>query len=136
LSPANKDRARHVEEFAAKAVSALDVGVHLLLVDLFPPGPHDPHGMHGVLLQRLGQSDEPYDLPADEPLTLAGYAAGPQVEVYLEHVAVGAALPDMPLFLRPDRYVDVPLGPTYQAAYGGMPAFWREVLEGQAPHAP
>jgi hypothetical protein len=133
VSPANKDRARHVEDFAAKAVSALDVGVHLLVVDLFPPGPHDPHGMHEVIVQRLEQSDEPYDLPPEEPLTLAAYAAGPQVEVYLEHVAVGAALPDMPLFLRPDHYISVPLEPTYQAAYRGMPAFWREVLEGQPP---
>jgi hypothetical protein len=130
VSPANKDRARHIEDFAAQAVSALDVGVHLLVVDLFPPGRHDPYGIHGVILQRLEQSDEPYDLPAEEPLTLAAYAAGPQVDVYLEHLAVGAALPDMPLFLRPDRYISVPLESTYQAAYRGMPAFWREVLEG------
>ena len=75
-------------------------------------------------------------MPRDEPLTLASYAAGPRVEVYLEHVAVGAALPEMPLFLRPDRYVNVPLEPTYQAAYRGLPAFWREVLEGAAPPTP
>ena len=54
-------------------------------------------------------------------------------EVYLEHVAVGAALPEMPLFLRLDRHVNVPLEPTYQAAYRGMPAFWRDVLEGRSP---
>jgi hypothetical protein len=130
VSPANKDRALHVEEFAIKAISALDLGVHLLLADLFPPGPYDPYGMHGVLLQHLLQSDEPYDLPADTPLTLAAYSAGPQVDVYLEHTAVGAALPDMPLFLQPDRYIYVPLEPTYQAAYLGLPAFWRNVLEG------
>ena len=53
--------------------------------------------------------------------------------MYLEHLAVGAALPAMPLFLRPDRYVDVPLEPTYQTAYRGMPAFWRDVLEGRTP---
>jgi hypothetical protein len=35
----------------------------------------------------------------------------------------------MPLFLRPDRYINLPLEPTYQAAYDGMPAFWRGVLE-------
>ena len=132
VSPANKDRAAHVEDFAGKAVSALELGVHLLVVDLFPPGRHDPYGMHGSIRQRLEQSDEPYDLPADEPLTLASYAAGPQVDVYLEHVAVGAALPDMPLFLRPDRYINVPLEATYQAAYQGVPEFWREVLEDRA----
>jgi hypothetical protein len=136
LSPANKDRVSHLEEFAAKAVSALDLGIHLLVVDLFPPGLNDPCGIHGVICQCLDQSDEPYDLPADEPLTLVSYAAGPQVEVYLEHVTVGAALPEMPLFLRPDRYVNVPLEATYREAYRGVPRFWREVLEGRAAGFP
>jgi hypothetical protein len=36
-------------------------------------------------------------------------------------------------FLRPDRYVDVPLEPTYLAAYRAMPGFWRDVLEGRPP---
>jgi hypothetical protein len=132
LSPGNKDRPSHVEEFVDKAESALNVGVHLLLVDLLPPGPHDPYGMHGVTLQRLEQSDETYDLPTDEPATFASYSAGPPVEIYVEHVAVGAVLPEMPLFLRPDRYVNVSLEPTYRAAYAGMPAFWRNVIEGGA----
>jgi hypothetical protein len=133
LSPANKDRAESVHEFATKAVSALELGVHLLLVDLFPPGPHDPHGMHGAILALIDDQGEPYDLPRDEPLTLASYAAGPRVEAYLEHLAVGAPLPEMPLFLNPDRYINVPLEPTYLAAYRGMPAFWRDVLEGRTP---
>jgi hypothetical protein len=119
----------HVEEFAAKAVSALDAGLHLLLVDLLPPGRHDPCGMHGIIRQRLDESDEPYDFPADEPLTLAGYAAGPQIEIYLEHVAVGSALPEMPLFLSPERYINVPVEQTYEAAFRGLPAFWRKILE-------
>jgi hypothetical protein len=133
ISPSNKDRARHVDEFAAKAVDALQAGVHLLLVDLFPPGTHDPYGMHGAVVQRLEQSDDPYDLPTDEPLTLAAYAAGPRIEIYLEHLAVGAPLPEMPLFLRPDRYVNAPLELTYESASRGMPAFWRDVLEGRPP---
>jgi hypothetical protein len=133
VSPANIDRARHVEDLAAKVVDALDVGVHVLLVDLFPPGAPNPSGMHGVVCQRLEQSDAAYDLPANQPLTLASYCAGPRVEVYLQHLAVGDALPEMPLFLRPDRYVDVPLEPTYLAAYRAMPGFWRDVLEGRPP---
>ncbi|MFI5459039.1 MAG: DUF4058 family protein [Isosphaerales bacterium] len=133
VSPANKDRARHIEELVDKAVSALERGVHLLLVDLFPPGPHDPSGIHGFILECLEQSGEPYILPIDGPLTLASYVAGPRVDIYLEHLAVGAPLAEMPLFLRPDRYVNVPLEPTYQSTYRGMPAFWREVLEGRPP---
>jgi hypothetical protein len=131
VSPANKDRPRHVEDFTRKAVDALDAGVHLLLVDDLPPGPHDAQGMHGAVLQRLEQSDEPYDLPADEPLTLSAYAAGPVLEIYTEHLAVGSAMPEMPLFFHPDRYVNVPLEATYQGAYRGTPAFWRDVLEGR-----
>lgn len=136
VSPANKDRARNVEDFASKVVDAIKSGIHVLIVDLFPPGPHDPYGMHGAILQRLEQSDEPYDLPSDEPLTLASYESGLRVEVYLEHLAVGGPLLEMPLFLRPNRYVNVPLGPTYGAAFGGMPAFWRDVLEGRPPILP
>jgi hypothetical protein len=136
VSPANKDRTEHVEELADKAVAALEYGIHLLVVDLFPPTRHDPGGIHGAIVQSLEQSGETYGLPAGRPLTLASYVAGPPVEIYLEHLAVGAILAEMPLFLRPDRYINVPLEPTYQAAYRGMPAFWRDVLEGRSPLTP
>jgi hypothetical protein len=131
VSPANKDRAESVEGFVRKAVSALHSGVHLLLLDLFPPGPYDLRGLHGAILDYIERSDESYDLPPVEPMTLAAYAAGPQFEAYLEHLAVGALLPEMPLFIRRDRYVNAPLEATYQAAYEGMPGFWRDVLEGR-----
>jgi len=131
LSPANKDRKEHLQAFAEKVASALDFGVHVLVVDLFPPGRHDPQGIHGVIRHELDLSEEAYDLPPDEPLTLVSYAAETGVEVYLEHLAPGGVLPDMPLFIRPDRYVGVPLESTYQAAYSGMPQFWRNVLEGK-----
>lgn len=105
----------------------------VLVLDLFPPGTHDPCGIHGVIRNDLDLSEDRYDLPVGEPLTLASYVAGPQVDVYLEHVAVGSTLPAMPLFFRPDRYVSVPLQATYDSAYEVMPAFWRAVLEGRSP---
>jgi hypothetical protein len=129
VSPANKDRAKHVEAFATKAADALQQGVHLLVIDLFPPGQYDPYGIHGVIRQRLAESDDAYDLPSTEPLTLAAYAAGPRIDVYLEHLRAGARLREMPLFLERDRYVNVPLEFTYDAAYRGVPAVWRDVLE-------
>ncbi|MFL5243327.1 MAG: DUF4058 family protein [Gemmataceae bacterium] len=134
VSPANKDRAEHVQEFVGKVVAALDLGIHLLLVDLFPPGRFDPAGMHGAVWEYL--DNEPYDLPAAEPFTLAAYAGGSAPEVYLEHLTVGDALPEMPLLIGWDRYIRVPLEMTYQAAYRGRPAFWREVLEGQRSQEP
>jgi hypothetical protein len=110
----------------------VDAGIHLLLADLFPPGRWDPQGLHGLICQRLEQSDERYDLPADEPFTLASYAAGTEVEMYIEHLAPGYPFPEMPLFLTPDRYIKIPPETTYQAAYGRMPAFWRSVLDQEA----
>ena len=129
VSPANKDRPQSVAEFTRKVSSALDHGVHVLVVDLFPPGPHDSCGMHGAVWQRLESTEVPYDLPANDLLTLASYVAADPVDIYLEHPPLGSPLAEMPLFLRPDRYVGVPLEATYQEAFRTMPAFWRAVLE-------
>lgn len=135
LSPTNKDHAESVKEFADKIESALKAGVHVLLVDLIPCDSHDPQGIHSVICHRLDPLTESCDLPVNKPLTLTAYAAGPSVEAYLEPVAVGDVLPDMPLFLFQDRYVIVPLEATYQEAYRGMPAFWRDVLEGRSDNS-
>jgi hypothetical protein len=134
LSPGNKDRASSVLDFVDKAHSALKHDCHLLVIDLFPPGPWDPHGIHGAIWEDLGPVD---DLPEPgKPLTLAAYVAGQLPEAYLEPLAVGDALPEMPLFLDRGYYVNVPLEPTYEAAYRGVPAPWRRTLEGtQAPPA-
>jgi len=131
-SPANKDRDASVAQFADKAVSALEYGVHLLLVDLFPPGSHDPRGLIGAVWDLVNERNETFSVPADEPLTLTACRAGPPVEAFVEHLRVGANVPDMPLFLQNDRYVQAPLGITYEAAFRGMPGFWRNVLEGQS----
>jgi len=85
--------------------------------------------MHGAIWQRLDLTEETYALPTDNSLTLASYVAADPVDIYLEHPSFGSALAEMPLFLRPDRYIGVPLESTYQEAYHGMPAFWREQLE-------
>jgi hypothetical protein len=53
---------------------------------------------------------------------------GAGAEAFIEPVAVGDALPEMPLFLTPQTYVPVPLEATYQSAWEGMPAYWRNVL--------
>lgn len=129
VSPANKDRLESVEVFVTKTLEALDLGVHVLLLDLLPPGRHDPRGLHGAVWNQYDEG--PYDLPVAEQLTVASYSAGTPVKAYLEHFAIGGALPDMPLFLSSERYILVPLETTYQAAYRGVPAFWRDVLEGR-----
>jgi len=109
------------------------LGIHALVIDLFPPGAHDPRGIHEWILNEIDENAGPYDLPDAEPLTLARYAAGPVVDIYLEHLALGSTLPEMPLFLHADRYVNIPLEATYEAAFAGMPHFWRDVLTLPAP---
>jgi hypothetical protein len=132
VSPGNKDSRHAVRAFARKAVAFLQAGVNLLIIDLFPPGRRDPQGMHKVIWDRV--RDEPFMLPPDKPLTLAAYAAGTEVVAYVEPVAVGDALPDMPLFLSADRYVSCPLEATYQTAWEQFPAPLRGPLE--SPPAP
>jgi hypothetical protein len=134
LSPANKDRTSSVNDFVEKAHSALYHGCHLLVIDLFPPGPYDPQGIHRAIWEPFEEADS---LPAeDKPLTLAAYVAATLPVVYLEPVAVGDVLRDMPLFLQSDWYINVPLEATYLAAYRGFPAYWRGVLEGGEAPAP
>jgi hypothetical protein len=63
-------------------------------------------------------------------LTLAAYSAGDVVKTaYVEPVAVGMALPELPLFLWPEGYIKVPLEETYQAAWRGVPRRWQRELE-------
>lgn len=131
VSPANKDRRASVRSFAAKVVRALWSGVHVLVVDILPPGRYDPRGMHEAIWDHFGPV--PYDLPADEPLTLASYVADEPVTAHVEHLALGAALPAMPLFLTPDYAIGVPLEATYAAAWHGTPRVWRDALEGPLP---
>ena len=125
ISPANKDRSQHVEELVDKAVSALERGVHVLLIDLFPPGPHDPSGIHGSIVQCLERVRRALRLTGRGAADAGQLRRRAQVEIYLEHLAVGALWRRCRCFLRPDRYVNVPLESTYQATYRGMPEFWR-----------
>jgi len=130
ISRANKDRTSHVSDTVGKIARFLGAGVNILLIDLLPPGKHDPTGIHGSVWEAF--NSEPYLPPVDGPLTLASYEStsiGP--EAYVEPVAVGQPLIDMPIFLQEEYYINVPLEATYLAAYRGMPAFWRNVLEGK-----
>ncbi len=133
-SLSNKDRTANVARVADKFESALWRGVNAMLLDILPPGRHDPRGMHAAIWERF--SDDAYALPSASPLTLASYVAGPPPEAYVEHLTVGWPLKSMPLFLSADRYVDIPLDATYMAAFDGLPARYRELLVKPSEDAP
>ena len=126
VSPGNKERRPALAAFVDKAVAALNEGYHLMLLDLFPPGPYDPLGIHGAIWQLLGGSCE---ASPGKPLTLASYAASGLVTCYVEPTSVGAELVPMPLFLDPGHYVNVPLEQGYLAAYDDVPMRWQRVIE-------
>jgi hypothetical protein len=127
VSPGNKSSRHAIRSFVEKAVEAIYRGYHLLVVDLFPPTPRDPQGIHPAIWKEIG--DDSFELPADRPLTLAAYSAGSSKRAYVEATAVGRELMEMPLFLTPETYINVPLEATYQAAYRGVPRRWKQVLE-------
>ena len=126
LSPGNKSSRHAIRSFLNKAVAALDGGIHLLLVDIHPPGPRDPHGIHGVLLNEIGTED--YVPGSERPLTAVAYISAARVEVFVVHFAVGEPIPQMPLFLTRENYVPVPLEATYLAAWEDVPPQYQEVL--------
>src|SRR5262249_18744716 len=105
----------------------LDMRVHLLILDLLPPGKRDPQGIHGAMWDDI--TGQEYTLPPGKPLTLAAYESGLIVHSYVIHVAVGDTLPEMPLFLEPGAHIVVPLESLYQAAFDAVPRRWRRVLE-------
>ena len=126
LSAGNKSSRHAIRSFLDKAVAALDHGVHLLLIDVHPPGPRDPHGIHGALLNEISTDD--YLLGGERPFTVAAYIGGSVVEAFVEHFAVGEPIPQMPLFLTRENYVRVPLEATYLAAWEDVPPQYQEVL--------
>ena len=99
----------------------------MLIIDLLPPGRRDPHGIHAAIWDEIAGQE--YIPPAGKPLTLAAYETALTVRAYVRPVAVGDALPEMPLFLEPNGCVQVPLEATYQTAFAAMPRRWRRVLE-------
>jgi hypothetical protein len=126
VSPGNKHSQIAVRKFVEKASELLRMGIHLLVVDPFPPGRRDPQGLHQLLWRELEEED--FRLPRGKPLTLVSYCCGYPMTAFVEPIAIGAKLPEMPLFVDPDVYVPVPLGETYAATWKLCPEEFREVI--------
>lgn len=130
VSPGNKSSRSAIQSFVEKAVDLLQAGVHLLIIDLFPPSKRDPQGIHPLIWNEI--QEEPFELPAGKPLTLAAYVGGPVKTAYVEPVAVGSELPEIPLFLTPERYVPAPLASSYATTWQVCPRPLKEAAGGTA----
>ncbi len=130
VSPGNKSSQTELKTFVENAVQALSTGINLLIVNLFPPTKRDPVGIHRLIWGEDHEGD--YALTDDKPLSCVSYVGMSCLEVYLDPIAVGDALPDMPLFLTAETYVPLPLEATYQSAWEAVPDFLQEVLAAPA----
>jgi hypothetical protein len=98
-----------------------------------PPGekrtfaPRDPLGIHKVIWDEI--TDKPFAFPLGKDRILASYETGAEKAAYVEPIAVGDVLPDMPVFVAEGMHVKVPLESTYQTAWAACPQALREVVE-------
>ena len=128
VSPGNKDGAPAIRQFVEKIAEALRNGIHVLVVDPFPPTPRDPDGIHKAIWDCLHVED--FELPDGQNRVFASYEAVGVYTAFIETVGVGDALPDMPLFIAPGAHVMVPLESSYLSAWDDTPYPIHRLLEG------
>jgi len=116
VSPANKDRAAHRSQFAVKCASYLHSQVAVVVIDVVTERRAD---LHRELLDLMRVS--PDHGPDAFELYSAAYRTLPSeqalvLEAWLESLNVGAHLPTVPLWIRPDLCLPLDLEMTYEAA--------------------
>jgi len=116
ISPANKDRASHRRAFAVKCAGYLQQGVAVIIVDVVT---ERTANLHAALTDILELA---HPLAWDSPSQLYAVAYHPtqaadaqRLEVWPEALAVGAALPTMPLWLDETLCLPLALEESYQA---------------------
>ena len=57
VSPGNKDSRAALRDFVEKTIGFLRAGIHVLIVDLFPPTPRDPFGIHKAIWDEIEEED-------------------------------------------------------------------------------
>jgi hypothetical protein len=127
VSPGNKDNRSALRDFVDKMLDLLKNGVHVLVIDLFPPSVRDPLGIHKLIWDEIDEED--FQFPKGKDRILVSYVSSSERVAYVEPVAVGDVLPVMPLFLTDELNVRVPLEATYDAAWEASPEEMRIAVE-------
>jgi hypothetical protein len=128
VSRGNKDSNPKYRQFVKKAQALLEQKIHLLIVDPFAPPAKHPEGLHFDIVE--DGFEEPYRLPATQPLLQVAYECDDNLRAYVEPFALGDRLANMPVYLEPDFFVEVPLEETYMAAWGEISPRWQTVVAG------
>lgn len=116
VSPANKDRPQAREQFIIKADSLLRQGVCVAMVDIVTSYQAN---LYAELLGRFGQSDPRLEHPLTPlyAVTLRGRKPKKRqavLDLWFFPLAIGQALPTIPLWLGADLPIELPLEPSYQ----------------------
>lgn len=117
VSPGNKDREETRRAFAAKCVAYLTRGIGLVVVDIVTSRLAN---LHNEIIVLLGHY-RPFTLEPSRATYAVAYrpsrsAAGDQIEIWPRPLAVGDALPTLPLALRGAETVPIDLDETYHEA--------------------
>lgn len=117
VSPGNKDRPEARRAFAAKCCAYLQVGVGLVVVDVVT---ERLANLHDELIH-LMELPQAYRFPSSAPLYAVAYRparrpAGDQIDCWPHPLAVGEALPTVPLPLRGGPTLPLELEATYAEA--------------------
>jgi hypothetical protein len=113
VSPANQDRPDHRDAFVTKCAAYLQQGLGLVVVDVVT---ERRFNLHDALLKRLGTEAA---IPQDAELYATSYrpvdrAGEPSLDIWQEDLAIGKALPNLPLWLRGALCLPVDLDTTYE----------------------
>jgi hypothetical protein len=117
VSPSNKDRPAHRHAFAVKCASYLHDEVGLIVVDAVT---ERKANLHRELLDLLGVAAADQG-PSVPDLYAASYRTPPAadallLEAWLEDLTLGAGLPTVPLWIRPDCCLPLDLELSYGMA--------------------
>jgi hypothetical protein len=126
ISPGNKLSGLAFRKFREKIQTLIENGIQILIVNLFPPGSFDPDGIPRGL-----QIESDSVVPAvtkDEPLSFVSLRVSDHISGFVELSATGRDVPTMPLFLNADRYINVLLNESYEAAWRSVPQPWRDIV--------
>ena len=126
-SPGNKSSRQALREFVEKSLEFLKAGVHVLIVDVFPPTRRDPQGIHQAIWEQL--EDVEFTPLAGKDRTLVSYEVGTEWTAHVTPIGLGDDLPDMPLYIAEDWPIATPLESTYRTTWDASPEDFREAVE-------
>lgn len=114
VSPSNKDRPEQRRAFAAKMGSYLHQGIALIVVDIVTSRTSHLHNewieLFQMNLKPMEAAAKPLYANSYRPLQKNGEA---QLEMWLSPLSIGDELPNLPLYLRSDLCIEVPLNESY-----------------------